>query len=186
MFYEIECDKTNKAINVKIGNKVVVCSGTKNKMLNPNGLSGTLYCPDYNMVCASTTWCNNIFDCIDRQSEADQDTFLFNTNKDELQEMDNLYLKVNDNLPISDNDGQFLNKKYQQYPISDNKILSKKDSDWIYKIKEEKKIIVKEEKKLENKKEVIKEDKKLENNQEQIKKEEIKEEKKNETKKDEN
>ena len=115
--YEIECDKTNKAINVKIGDKVVVCSGTKNKMLNPNGLSGTLYCPDYNMVCASTTWCNNIFDCIDRQSEADQDTFLFNTNKDELQEMDNLYLKVNDNLPISDNDGQFLNKKYHFFSM---------------------------------------------------------------------
>ena len=86
--YEIECDKVNKRIKVNIGGKTIICPGKKMEMSNPEGLKGYLSCPDYNMVCTSDKWCNNMFDCIDQQSESDLNTYDFISNRKELEERD--------------------------------------------------------------------------------------------------
>jgi len=65
-------------------------------MTNPNGLGGSLLCPDYNMVCTSDIWCNNMYDCIDKKSTTDENTFYYISNKTKLLELDNEKLKVND------------------------------------------------------------------------------------------
>ena len=44
-------------------------------MNKPNGFNGQIKCPDYNLVCTSKTWCNELFDCIDKKSEVDLDTY---------------------------------------------------------------------------------------------------------------
>lgn len=65
-------------------------------MIDRNGLKGSLLCPDYNMVCTSDIWCNNMYDCIDKKSIIDDNTFYYISNKTKLLELDNEKLKVND------------------------------------------------------------------------------------------
>ena len=93
--YQIQCDRVNKKFTVFIGNNQVICDGEE-KTLEVSS-SDTLNCPDYNMVCTSDIWCNNMFDCIDKKSVTDENTFLYVTNKDILLEKDiyNLYLDDN-------------------------------------------------------------------------------------------
>ena len=79
--YEIECKKSEKKFNVKIGNSVVTCPGEDANLNNPNNLEGVLHCPDYNMVCTSDTWCNEMFDCIDKESVTDDTTYDYISNK---------------------------------------------------------------------------------------------------------
>ena len=105
--YKVECDRVNKQIKVIIGGNTVTCNGEKNEMTNPNGLGGSLLCPDYNMVCTSDIWCNNMYDCIDKGSTTDESTFYYNSNKAKLLQFDNKKLSEDDsskyNLYISGN-----------------------------------------------------------------------------------
>ena len=63
----MECDKQNKKIKVYINDAQVICPGYETILNNPNGLRGKLKCPDYNLVCTSDTWCNEMFECIDKK-----------------------------------------------------------------------------------------------------------------------
>ena len=93
--YEIECKKSEKKFNVKIGNSVVTCPGEDANLNNPNNLEGVLHCPDYNMVCTSDTWCNEMFDCIDKESVTDDTTYDYISNKQALivRDRENLLVK---------------------------------------------------------------------------------------------
>ena len=75
--YKIECDKKGKQIKVHIGESVIICPKNGSIIENPDGFVGEIKCPDYNLVCTSETWCNEMFDCIDKKSLADPDTFIF-------------------------------------------------------------------------------------------------------------
>ena len=102
MCYKMSCDKTNKKINVHIGNKVISCPGNKAILKNPNGLNGEINCPDYNLICTSDIWCNDMFDCIEKESEPDLTTYDYNSNKEALKQRDNNNLKINDNNVFDD------------------------------------------------------------------------------------
>ena len=93
--YAIVCDRINKRIIVNVGDKNIICPGTKNVLNNPGEIKGTLTCPDYNMVCTTDKWCNNIYDCIDKQSESDLNTYDFISNRDELEKRDKENLNIN-------------------------------------------------------------------------------------------
>ena len=90
--YQMSCDRENKKINVYIGNQMIECNGEQ-KIINTK-YSDTLNCPDYNMVCTSDIWCNNMFECIDKASVADENTYLYNTNYEQLKQMDNYKLNL--------------------------------------------------------------------------------------------
>jgi hypothetical protein len=94
--YSVKCDKVNKKINVIIEQNNIICDEEKKELTDPNGLKGSLLCPDYNMVCSSDIWCNNIYDCIDKKSTTDKNTFYYISNKTKLLQLDNEKLKVND------------------------------------------------------------------------------------------
>ena len=86
------CDRANKKILVYIGSKTVECDGEPNTI---NVISkDKLKCPDYNMVCTSNIWCNNMFECIDKNSVTDENTFLLKTNLNQLQLKDNYNLHL--------------------------------------------------------------------------------------------
>ena len=109
--YKMSCDKTNKIINVYIGNNVITCTGNKKTLENPNGLKGEINCPDYNLICTSDIWCNDMFDCIEKKSEPDLTTYDYYSNKEALIEKDKNNLKVNDNNDFDDEDNEANNKK---------------------------------------------------------------------------
>ena len=96
----MECNPTSKTFSIYIDSKVVNCPGNETVLSNPNGLSGQIKCPDYNLVCTSQVWCNDIFDCIEKKSEADLSTYDYLYNKLELQKRDSAKLEIDDSILI--------------------------------------------------------------------------------------
>ena len=95
--YEIKCVKNEKKIIVYFGGSSFICPGYETVLYQPNGLHGQIKCPDYNMVCTSNIWCNELFDCIDKKSEADLDTYCTKVRKemDGSRENKTNFLKLN-------------------------------------------------------------------------------------------
>ena len=121
--YEIECDRINKQIKVKIGLKTALCYGTKYDIENPDDLNGFLSCPDYNMVCTSNTWCNNMFDCIDRKSIPDESTYDYISDRTKLINRDNILIKVDDSKKLGEDDEKYIWPKFINYLVLFNVIL---------------------------------------------------------------
>ena len=96
--YKMECDTDSKKINIYIGNSIITCPGNETVLYNPNGLKGEINCPNYNLVCTSQVFCNDIFDCIDKRSEADFSTYDYFSNKLELQNRDKANLLIDDTI----------------------------------------------------------------------------------------
>ena len=75
--YKVACDKINKNLIVYIGDSKVTCLKEGGKIENPNGYVGVINCPDYNLVCTSDIWCNDMFDCIDKSAIADESSYIY-------------------------------------------------------------------------------------------------------------
>ena len=95
--YKMSCEQ-NKQINVFIRDKVVNCPGYDTILTNPNQLEGEIHCPDYNIVCSSSIWCNDMFDCINKKSSANLNSYDYISNKSALIKKDNQNLLVSDNV----------------------------------------------------------------------------------------
>ncbi len=96
--YKMSCDTENKKINVYIGETIVTCPGTETVLTNPGNLNGKLNCPDYYHVCTSDIWCNDIFDCISKQSTTDLNSYDYIINKVELLKRDQKNLLIDDSI----------------------------------------------------------------------------------------
>ena len=73
--YPISCDRKNKQIIVYINDLSVVCPSEGGTLKKIKGFKGKINCPKYNMICTSDIWCNEMFDCIDKKSVTDENTF---------------------------------------------------------------------------------------------------------------
>ena len=93
--YRVECIRNEKKIKVYVGNSSFICPGNETILNQPNGFNGEVKCPDYNLICTSKIWCNELFDCIDKKSEADLDTYYYNKQKDESKHNIFNFLKFN-------------------------------------------------------------------------------------------
>ena len=112
--YEIKCDRDKKEINIYFDNSIIICPKDGGILNNPNGINGDINCPDYNIICTSKTWCNELFDCIDKKSLADFDTYdYYNYGSNEIR---NYYYekyieKKDDSNDDSNDDNNNKNKK---------------------------------------------------------------------------
>ena len=62
--YEIECDRSNKKIIVKIGSSRVECPNGGGSVNAPSGMKGTIDCPEYSDLCSSNDIvCNDMYSC---------------------------------------------------------------------------------------------------------------------------
>ena len=77
--YEVECDKFNKEIILKIGSLKIICPGYRIGLTNPDGFYGEIMCPDYNLVCSSEIQCNDMLDCIEKKSTSIRSTYKYLT-----------------------------------------------------------------------------------------------------------
>ena len=91
--YEVECVSETRKLNIFIGNSVVTCPGTEKYLNNPPGFVGQIKCPNYNNICTSRTWCNELFECIDKKSEADLYTYKY-INGEAMDEIDDDYKDI--------------------------------------------------------------------------------------------
>ena len=77
--YEIFCFE--KRLTIKIGRQYIVCPDTGGKIKLDGDYEGYIYCPDYNLICTGTIMCNDVFDCIEKQSLSKESTFIYNYEK---------------------------------------------------------------------------------------------------------
>ena len=81
--YKMSCSE--KSLTIHLGNELFVCPRAGGIIkINDNSYSnytGVLFCPDYNLICTGTVLCNNLFDCVDKNStQKSLDTYSVNAN----------------------------------------------------------------------------------------------------------
>ena len=72
--YEMNC--SHGTLKIKIGDTYIVCP-REGGQVKVKGFQGTLLCPDYNLICTSSTLCNNILNCLEKKSEELNETFYY-------------------------------------------------------------------------------------------------------------
>ena len=84
MCYEMFCSEFT--LTIKIKDEYITCprQGGKIKIYNNTNfnLTGYLYCPDYNLICTGTKICNDMFDCIEKESESLMLDYTYTFNED--------------------------------------------------------------------------------------------------------
>ena len=73
--YEILCNE--ETITVWVGDRSLECPKSGGLIENPSGFRGKIVCPDYNSVCTSNVWCNDPFECIDKEVIADTKSYYY-------------------------------------------------------------------------------------------------------------
>ena len=76
---------SSKSLTIQIFDEFIVCPREGGKVELSGKYLGYIYCPDYNLICTGTTFCNDIFDCIEKESLSKEDTFKYDykVNNDE-------------------------------------------------------------------------------------------------------
>ena len=94
--YEILCSPLS--LTLKIFDDYIVCPRGGGK-ISVEGYYGYLLCPDYNLMCTGTEICNNMFDCIEKQSTKKED--IYNYTIKTTQNYDKPQHYVTDNYELS-------------------------------------------------------------------------------------
>ena len=69
--YEMYC--STKSLTIKINNQYIVCPKTGGYIKIGGNYTGYLLCPHYNLICSQTVPCNNMFDCVEKESKERED-----------------------------------------------------------------------------------------------------------------
>ena len=64
--YEMFC--SNKTLAIKIKDQYIICPREGGKVEVNGDFVGYIYCPDYNLICTGSVICNDMFDCIEKNS----------------------------------------------------------------------------------------------------------------------
>ena len=67
----------DRELNIFIGNSIVTCPEKGTIINNPPGFVGQIKCPNYNNICTSKIWCNELFECIDKKSEPKEESYYY-------------------------------------------------------------------------------------------------------------
>ena len=68
MCYEMFCSE--KTLAIKINDQYIICPREGGRVQLSGDFSGNIYCPDYNLICTGTVMCNDMFDCINKNSSS--------------------------------------------------------------------------------------------------------------------
>lgn len=101
MCYPITCDNTSKTVTIHIGSSTISCpkEGGEKTL---DGYTGSVFCPDYNLVCTGTSFCNDPFSCINLKSIPLDGTFTYDYQANNDQNVKSSNIKGNgSNLSIS-------------------------------------------------------------------------------------
>ena len=70
--YETFC--SSKSLTIKINDLYIVCPRSGGNV-EVEGYDRFLNCPDYNLICTGTVVCNDIFDCINKKSLPNEESY---------------------------------------------------------------------------------------------------------------
>ena len=71
--YPMNC--SSKSLTIQIYDQYIVCPREGGKVELSGKYKGYLLCPDYNSICAGTTLCNDMLDCIEKKSLIKEESF---------------------------------------------------------------------------------------------------------------
>ena len=69
---------SSKSLTIQIYDQFIVCPREGGKVEVNGKYKGYIICPDYNLICTGTKFCNDMFDCVEKESLAKEDTFKYN------------------------------------------------------------------------------------------------------------
>ena len=75
MCYPMFC--TDKSLTIQINDQYIVCPKQGGKVELLGDYIGDIYCPDYNLICTGTVECNDMFDCVEKESLAKENTYKY-------------------------------------------------------------------------------------------------------------
>ena len=64
--YPMFCSE--KSLTIQINDQYIVCPRQGGKVSISKNYEGYIYCPDYNLICTGTVLCNDMFDCVEKES----------------------------------------------------------------------------------------------------------------------
>ena len=98
--YEIHC--SSKSLTIKIFDDYIVCPQAGGK-IKVDGYYGYLLCPDYNLMCTGTKICNNMFDCIEKESTTKEETYTYEYVSRTTQNYEKIQKYSTDNYEMAEN-----------------------------------------------------------------------------------
>ena len=75
MCYQMFC--SDKTLTIKIKEQYIACPRQGGKVKIGGEFQGYLYCPDYYLICSGTVLCNDMFDCIKKESLTKEESFFY-------------------------------------------------------------------------------------------------------------
>ena len=73
--FEMFCSKLS--LTIKIGEEYFVCPRSGGKINGNEDFEGYFLCPDYNLICTGEYMCNNMFDCVEKKSKENEESFKY-------------------------------------------------------------------------------------------------------------
>ena len=71
--YPMFCN--SKFLTIQVYEKYIACPREGGKVEINGKYKGYLICPDYNLICSGTKLCNDMFDCVEKESLSKENTF---------------------------------------------------------------------------------------------------------------
>jgi hypothetical protein len=115
--YKVDCynNSGERSVRIYIGNNVIYCP-VSGGVQTLGGYNGYILCPDYNLVCTGTAWCTDPITCVEKQSESDPDSFIYDYQISTSQEYSSLLdYKVSTGNKVISSGHFFTNKKALKY-----------------------------------------------------------------------
>ena len=73
--YPMYC--SSKSLTIQVFDQYIVCPREGGKVEVKGKYEGYLSCPDYNLICTGTKFCNNMFDCVEKESLSKEETYKY-------------------------------------------------------------------------------------------------------------
>jgi hypothetical protein len=61
------------SLSIKINELYIICPRGGGYVKIGRNYTGHILCPDYNLICSQTVPCNNMFDCVEKESRMKKD-----------------------------------------------------------------------------------------------------------------
>ena len=82
MCYPMFCSE--KSLTIQINNQFIVCPRAGGKLQINGAYEGYIYCPDYNLICTGTVMCNDMFECVEKESLRKNETYDYETKTSQI------------------------------------------------------------------------------------------------------
>ena len=86
--YPMFCSE--KSLTIQINEQYIVCPRQGGKISISKNYEGYIYCPDYNLICTGTELCNDMFDCVEKESLIKNNTYDYDYIIDNSQDIDQI------------------------------------------------------------------------------------------------